>query len=218
MCATYFQARSFLAPHVQPYYDAYGSHYIEAARPYVNTFQSKVFNPAYGTARSAYVRYGAPRVGEAWRLGGREWQSKIAPRLSEWQELASIQYRNTLGPYFLTFQSHVGPYLGRAWTVAQIQYETIVIPTYEKSLPYLHSAYKQSKAFALETGIPYTQFALETTFTFVRRRIWPPIRVLYGRNVEPQLSKIKERLGSYRDSRSLEAAAEALDECVNSAL
>jgi hypothetical protein len=46
---------------------------------------------------------------------------------------------------------------------------------------------------------------------FFERRIFPRIRLLYGENVEPQLVRIGERLGRYRDGRKLKAAVDDVD-------
>ncbi len=46
---------------------------------------------------------------------------------------------------------------------------------------------------------------------FFDRTLWPSMRILYGENVEPQLVRISERLGRYRDGKKVKAAADAVD-------
>jgi hypothetical protein len=45
----------------------------------------------------------------------------------------------------------------------------------------------------------------------VLRTAWPKVRVLYGENVEPQLVRIGERLGRYRDGKAIRDAVDEVD-------
>ena len=65
--------------------------------------------------------------------------------------------------------------------------------------------------FTRNTAIPYSKWAWTTGVVFVDRIIWPKLRILYGENVEPQLVRIGERLGRYRDGKKLMAVVDGVD-------
>ena len=66
------------------------------------------------------------------------------------------------------------------------------------------------QSFVLDTGLPYTQWAWTSTAAFVNRTLWPRLTILYGENVEPQLVRISERLGRYRDGKKAKAVVESV--------
>lgn len=136
----------------------------------------------------------------------------VKPLVDDWSEKANAQYQSNLGPYVDRAQQAAYPQVERARKVASEQYETILVPSYEKALPYARSAYGRTQKFIIVYGLPYSRFALDTSTTFITRKVWPPIRILYGQNVEPQLFKIKERLVSYREGKRIEAAVDEVDE------
>jgi hypothetical protein len=68
-----------------------------------------------------------------------------------------------------------------------------------------------ASGFALNTAIPYTKWAWTTGSVFLDRTVWPKIRILYGENVEPQLVRIGERLGRYRNGQKLLSVIEEAD-------
>lgn len=47
---------------------------------------------------------------------------------------------------------------------------------------------------------------------FLERNVFPKIKILYGENVEPQLIRIGERLGRYRDGKKVKAAVEEVNQ------
>lgn len=212
LCKPYFQARARLDPHLKPYYDTYAGPYVEATRPYVESVYTRVYVPASAAGVQAYAKYGAPRLSQARLFAEQQWEKNGRQIVDGWYGTATTQYKKHLGPGVESLQAMAGPFGKRARNLALHQYKQVLFPTYQRSLPYGIRAYEQSRLFATDTALPYSKLALESSWRFVRRRIWPHLRVLYGRNVEPQLSKIKERLSSYRDGKRLEAVIEAMDE------
>lgn len=211
VCKVHFKAEEYVAPYVRPYYDAYAAPYVDVVRPYAEAAHANVYAPASALAMDTYDRYAAPRVTQALEYSGAQWQRTIVPLAESWRARIGGHYHTYLGHHVDRVYSTLSPFTDKIWHIAQTQYETVLLPSYQKSLPYAQSMYRRGCDFVVEIGLPYTRFAFDTTTTFLRRRIWPPIRVLYGQNVEPQLSKIKQRLGSYRDSKSLEMAVESMD-------
>jgi hypothetical protein len=72
----------------------------------------------------------------------------------------------------------------------------------------MRQAYDAVYKFTINIGIPYAQWAWQTSWAFVERTLWPKMRILYGENVEPQLVRIGERLGRYRDGKNIQAAVD----------
>ena len=72
----------------------------------------------------------------------------------------------------------------------------------------MEKTYSGARDFAVKTGLPYAQSAWDSILVLLHRNVWPQLRVLYGENIEPQLVRIGERLGRYRDGRKLKAAVE----------
>ena len=90
-------------------------------------------------------------------------------------------------------------------------YGSYILPALETSRPYAENFYAFGHKITVETGLPYTQAGWKSTVYFFDHSIWPKLRILYGDNVEPQLVRIGERLGRYRDGRKLKALMEEDD-------
>ena len=84
-------------------------------------------------------------------------------------------------------------------------------PVYRRTAPYAQKFFTQGRQFAVETALPQAQYAGSAAWTFWVRQIWPKLAVLYGENVEPQLMRITERLGRYRDEKQLEADVKSVE-------
>ena len=81
---------------------------------------------------------------------------------------------------------------------------------YIASRPHVEKAYTFGHKLTTEIGLPYAKRAWSSAVVFIDRTIWPQLRILYGENVEPQLVRIGERLGRYRDGKKLKAAMEGV--------
>ena len=84
-------------------------------------------------------------------------------------------------------------------------------PVYRKTAPIAQRLYRDGYDFTVTTAIPQAQYAGNILGVFWQRQIWPTVRVLYGENVEPQLNRITERLGRYKDGKKLEAEIKSLE-------
>ncbi|KAL9089028.1 MAG: hypothetical protein Q9159_002746 [Coniocarpon cinnabarinum] len=163
-------------------------------------------------AQKNYELYGAPRLEQAKSYSLEEWEATIKPQL-ELGRLKVIElYHSSLGPQVDKVALIVEPYYSNVRDVAGKQYETVILPAYDSARPYAIQAYERGSRFTTEVGIPYGYWAATNTVTFFQRRVWPPIRILYGENVQPQLTKIRERLSNYRDSKSIEAVIDTDNE------
>lgn len=212
ICKPYFQIRSIVAPHLEPYYHTYAAPYVDAAQPYYNTLDKRVFTPA----KTLGLKYGAPRVAQAQAFGQAQWEQSLQPQVLKYQGIAKERYEQTLGPHLDKALAAVSPYYDLAKTSALQTYYEFILPTYTTLEPYAVQGYGVANDFALNTAIPYSQWAWTTTTVFLERTVWPKVRILYGENVEPQLVRIGERLGRYRDGKKLQAVVDEVDRLVSS--
>ncbi|KAL9026691.1 MAG: hypothetical protein Q9196_004681 [Gyalolechia fulgens] len=208
VCRPYLTARSYVDPYARPYYDAYAAPYLDVVWPYVEKIEHDVYTPSINFGKRSYEQYGAPRVHQASEYGQLQWEETLRPALDRAQAQARAQYR-----------SHGAPYVNKAWTVVQPYYQkgrettlyiynSQLLPAYATSQPYIESTYSGARQFALNTALPYARSAWTSIVLLFDRTISPQLRVLYGENVEPQLVRIGERLGRYRDGKKLRAAVE----------
>jgi len=202
-----FLPESMQAIPLQPYYDTYAASYVDAARPYYNTLDTKVIAPATALG----VKYGAPRVAQAQAFGQEQWSKNLQPQVSRVQDLARQQYDANLAKHVNTVTDGATPYYNIAKTSALQTYYGHVLPTYRTVQPYAAQGYELASDFAVNTALPYSKWALVTGGVFLDRTVWPRLRILYGENVEPQLVRIGERLGRYRDGKKIQAVVDEID-------
>jgi hypothetical protein len=210
ICKPYFKARSIVAPYTKPYFDTYATPYVDAVRPYYDVLDKKLITPAtfYGN------KYGAPRVAQAQALGQAQWEKSIQPQVLKVSQLAQQQYTQILAPYVDKAIATGGPYYEIVQENALQTYYASILPTYNTLQPYAKHIYSVGENFAVETGIPYARWGWATGVVFLDRTVWPKLRILYGESVEPQLVRIGERLGRYRDGKKLQAAVDEIDKYV----
>lgn len=213
ICKPYFQVKSTIAPYATPYYNTYAAPYVDSAKPYYNVLDKNVITPAafYGQ------KYGAPRVAQAQAIGKEQWEKQIHPQVAKLNKLAQEQYEKTLAPHVQTAAAATVPYAKFAKENALQTYYASILPAYAAVEPYAHQAYDLGKTFTVNTGIPYAQWAWTSGVAFLDRTIWPKARILYGENVEPQLIRIGERLGRYRDGKKLQSIVDEVETSTSSA-
>ena len=211
ICRPYLQLKSQAAPYIRPYYDAYLGPHVQRVQPYYDNFHKNIYTPASTFAKESYDTHGAPRVAQAQEYSQEQWEKAIRPQLDVTRQKAVKQYETTLKPHVDKAWSAASPYYDNAKNSVEEIYETTFLPAYTWSRPYAETAYKHGNRFAVEVGIPFTQQAGQTIYAFLSRTVWPRLRILYGENVEPQLLRITERLGRYKDSKNLEAEIEEMD-------
>ncbi|WPH04934.1 Hypothetical protein R9X50_00783100 [Acrodontium crateriforme] len=214
VCKAYLQSKDFLSPHAKPYYDQYLAPHIQRVQPYVDQVHTKVYQPGY----AVYQQYGAPRVANAQKLGHHHWEKTVKPQLHVARQSASEQFDAVLGPHVRKVCDAVQPYYESVKTSATDIWELEVQPIYrrvvpyaQKATPYAHYAYSRGQQIAVQTVLPQAQYAGSIVWSFWSRQVWPKVRVLYGENVEPQLLRITERLGRYKDGKQLQAEIKSIE-------
>jgi len=181
--------------------------YVDAARPYYDTLDKRIITPATVLGK----KYGAPRVAQAQAFGQAQWEKNVQPQVLKYQDILKEKYDQTLAPHVDSAVTAASPYYEIAKNNALQTYYEHILPTYTTVQPYALQGYGLASDFAVNTVIPYSQWAWTTGAVFLDRTVWPRLRILYGENVEPQLVRIGERLGRYRDGKKLKAAVDDID-------
>lgn len=207
VCEPYFNLRAAALPHIQPYYDTYLASYAEKAQPYVEKARVQVYAPSLAFAQ----KHAAPRFAQAQKYGEKEWERTVRPQLEAVKTQLVKQYDATLGPHVQKVEDRIMPFYNSAKTSSLDFYELELLPAYKHTAPHAHKLYTRASHFAVNTALPYASWTTDMTWTFVKRQIWPRLQVLYGENVEPQIFRISQRLGRYRDEKKVEAAVESID-------
>ena len=207
ICKPSLQAKEFVWPYAQPYYQQYLDPYVQRAQPYVDQVTEKVYQPGL----AAYQQHAAPKVAVAQKYSQEQWKKTIKPQLDVARQQAGKQYDASLAPHVKKVQDVVQPYYDQVKTSASDIWELELQPVYRNAAPYAQKIYGQGQEFAANTALPQAQLAGNTAWKFWSRQIWPRIRVLYGENVEPQLHRITERLGRYKDGKRLEAEIKSME-------
>lgn len=195
VCEHYFRAKDAVSPHLQPYYDHYAAPYVEVARPYYDAVNSRVLAPT----RAYTAHYGAPWVQRGQDYAWSQWELNGQPRLARLQALVKDKYDQSLAPHLTKGRETVEPYYQIARTNSlQILYEYI-IPGYEFGRPYAARGYDVASDFTVNKALPAANWAWDMSNAFLETTVWPQLRLVYVENVEPQLVRIGERLGRYKN-------------------
>ncbi|KAF2469361.1 uncharacterized protein BDR25DRAFT_315373 [Lindgomyces ingoldianus] len=205
ICKPYLHARSYAAPYLDPYYHTYIAPQIEKVQPYVDRLDAQVYTPVATFAKDKYAVYGAHRVDQAQKYLEAEWDSTLRPQLQNAQKQVTAQYDAHLAPHVKQASDYVAPYYEQTKESMLEIYHLSVLPAYEAALPYAQQSYRHGHHIVSHIIFPYVRSAREISWTFLTRTLWPQLRVLYGDNVEPQLVRIRERLGRYRDGQKIES-------------
>lgn len=184
---------------------------MKNARPYVENIQRRVYTPAVTLVNQNYQQYAAPKVEQARLYGQYQWEELIKPQIEAGRVVARKQYDSALAPKVRSLSTSIEPYYAGVQEYMLQAYNSWLLPTYDVSRHYAQQVYDSSYRIAMEIGFPYARWVWTTTNVFFDRTIWPRVRILYGENVEPQLVRISERLGRYRDGRKLKAVVEDID-------
>ena len=211
VCTPYLQIRSYAAPHLDPYYQAYLAPHVDKVKPYVDQFEHQVYTPAASFTKKQYATYGAHRVEQAKKQVEASWDKIIRPHLQTAQNAAQIQYDAYLGHHVKRASDAASPYYSQVKASSNSVYHESFLPAYEASLPYLRKARVQGHRVVVDVLFPHIRSAKDVTWAFLLRSVWPQLRVLYGDNVEPQLVRISERLGRYRDQQKVESIVDAVE-------
>jgi hypothetical protein len=153
-------------------------------------------------------------VAQAQAFSQAQWEKTLHPQVLKYQGIAKGKYDQTLGPHVEKALAAASPYYDLAKTNALQTYYEFILPTYTTIEPYAVRSYRVANDFTFNTAIPCSQWAWTTGTVFLDRTVWPKLRILYGENVEPQLVRIGERLGRYRDGKKLKAVIDEVDRLV----
>lgn len=211
ICKPYLQARSYVTPYVDPYYQAYVVPQVEKVQPYWDRFDSQLYTPVSTFTKDKYATYGAHRVEQTQHYLEAEWKKAVHPQLLKLQARAMAQYRLHLEPHVNKVTVAAAPYYQQTKDSTLEIYHLTLLPGYEAARPYARQAYTHGHHIITRFVFPYARSARDVSLTFLTRTVWPHVRVLYGDNVEPQLVRIRERLGRRRDQQKIESVVHSLE-------
>lgn len=203
VCKPYLHARAHINPYIDPYYEAYVTPQLAKIQPY--------WTPVSTFTKDKYDTYGAHRVEQAQHILEQQWAKTARPQLQKAQELANGQYQAYMGPHVKKVSDAVMPHYKQVRDSSLEIYHLTLLPAYEMAKPYAHQGFVYGHHFVSHVVFPHVRSAKEVSWSFVTRKLWPHVRVLYGDNVEPQLVRIMERLGRHRDQHKIESAVEAFE-------
>jgi len=203
VCKPYLQIRSYAAPYVDPYYETYVAPQLDKVKPYTQ--------PVTIFVREKYATYGAHRVEQAKQYAEAEYHKTVHPQLLKAQDQVKAQYNQHLSQHVDKVTHVVAPYYNDIKASSEEIYHLTLLPAYERSLPYLRQGHAYGHHVLVHVVYPHVHTAKDATWAFFLRTVWPQLRVLYGDNVEPQLVRISERLGRYKDQQKVESAMSAAD-------
>lgn len=210
VCKPYLQTRSYVAPYIDPYYETYVVPQLDKVKPYTDRFEKQVYAPVSSFTKTQYATYGAHRVEHARKYAEAQYDKTVRPQVLLAQNKAKGQYDQYLGHHVKTATDAAAPYYDQGKASLEEIYHSTVLPAYEASLPYLQKAHAEGHHILVDFVFPHVNMAKDATWAFFLRTIWPQLRVLYGDNVEPQLVRISERLGRYRDQKKVESVVDAM--------
>lgn len=211
ICKPYLTMRTAISPYVAPFYERYLWPYLDSSKPYLTKLDDQVFQPTLNLGKKSYSEYLAPRVEQAQLFGNRQWEQTLKPHLDTAQYKASEQYSARIAAPLEMVSAAAAPYISASQENVAKVYNEHLIPAYSASKPYAEKAYGVVNGAVVDTGYPYARRLMSSSSNFLNRSLWPQLRILYGENIEPQLLRISERLGRYRDSQKLKSAIEDVD-------
>jgi len=197
ICKPYFQLKRAVAPHAEPYYDAYVAPYVDLALPYYNTVDQRVIAPTWAYAQ----QHGAPHAQRLQLLAKAQWEKTVQPQVEKYQALAKAQYDEKLAPHIDRASTALGPYLEIAHTNSLQTYHGLLVPAFQYVQPHLLEGYRAASVFTGTTVVPAFVWTWNKTYSFLDGTVGPQIRAVYTETVEPQLIKIGKRLGRYSTTK-----------------
>ncbi|KDE82399.1 transcription factor hoxa13 [Aspergillus oryzae 100-8] len=211
VCKPYLVARSYVEPHVLPFYNTYGAPYVEKARPYVGVLNEKVYTPAANVAKLGYDKYGAPALEQAHAYGSEQWEKQVAPLLQSAKDGASELYNAEVAPQVQRVTAVMSPYYQKANFAFKTTCVGYIQPFLSRTRPFIGKTYTSGQNVLTTTVMPYAQTSWSSVVYFVNSWLWPQVTGLYSENVEPQLVKIGQRLASYREGNQLRKVVDEVD-------
>jgi hypothetical protein len=211
ICPPYLQLKSIVAPYIEPSYKEYLHPYVEKAQPHVDYLNDQVYAPAASVAATYYDTYAAAHVDKAQSEFQNQWAANVDPKLQAASTWAVDKYETQISPHLVKATEYVEPHVKHVQGQLVEIYDTTLIPLYEKTSPHAQRLYIQGHYVTKHVVVPYIQTTQQTVSTFIAGRIWPRLVILYGENVEPQILRITERLGRYKDSKKLTASISEME-------
>lgn len=216
ICRPYLQIRSsvdpYITPYIEPLYTSHVAPYVEKVRPYSDQAYARVYVPASNIARNIYERHLEQRINAGKTQTRQQWQKYIQPHVDTASREAQKQYDLYVAPYVARSSKTLQPWIKSSRKFTAHHYQHTILPSYKKALPYVQRSVRQAQHYTMHYIYPTVKSGAAKTVVFVQNQIWPTVRIMYGKHIEPQLEKIRVRIASYADGRKMEAVVNDVDE------
>ncbi|KKK25990.1 hypothetical protein P175DRAFT_0518025 [Aspergillus ochraceoroseus IBT 24754] len=211
VCKPYLVVRSYVEPHIIPYYNTYGAPYVDTARPYVRVLNERVYTPAAHLTKRGYEKYGAPALDRAQTYGQQQWSSKVVPHIQSSRDKANVWYNAQVAPHVKCVTSTISPYYQRVHSAYWTALDGYILPFCARYQPFIGKTYSSGQGILTTRVMPFAQSTWSSAMYLVNNSLWPKISNLYSENVEPQLVKIGQRLASYREGSRIRTVIDDVD-------
>ena len=177
-----------LAPHVQPYYEAYALPYFDKITPYVYHYNNAYFYPAFEMVSIRYEKYAQPSIQKVRTIA----DTKYYEELHSYVNRGLIKLNNLYAQHVAPHSSI--PYLRQLWCHVEGVYDTYLTPAFRRASPYLDRVYENSRHATVAVLDPYVRRGARVGVEWFDRHIWNGIRDIWRDYVEVQVYRIKESL------------------------
>lgn len=202
-CKVYFQITDVAIPIIQPYFDTYARPHLDPVIPYYVDAHKLVITPALTFGR----KHGIPLVEKAILLGKFLWVKYAQPRAEKSYEISYLYYRQKFGPHVDNAYKAITNYYDSIKTNIFPKYSSIILSLYDTIQPQIGKGYILAHDIITNNIYPCTKWIVTNCEFFFVRTVQPKLKSLYGESVEPQLLKISERLGNYRNAKKTKPAS-----------
>lgn len=205
VCLPYLHTRDFVAPLVRPHYEAHLAPLVGKVWPYYEQLDNYIIAPTTFHSQKLYEEHGAPRLRQIQSYGEQQWQAHVKPQVDKMHGKIREKYDENLAAHVNVVSQSAQPYFDLVQGSTAFLQNRIIVPAYHAAYPLAKDGLQLAQTKMTETVWPWTCSVWSSGVILFDRTLWPKFRILYGENVEPQLVRIGERLGRYRDGRRVKA-------------
>lgn len=203
VCHAYSKIRTALYPHLQPYYEAYASPYVDQFTPYISHANEAYIYPGLELASSSYEKYARPTVCKAKNIAEKEYKKNLHPHVSKASGQVKGLYDQHLAThlsqanqYYATITSH--PTFISVKAHAYGVYKVYVIPAYARISPYIRRGWENGKYATVVIVAPHVKDILSKGYDHFDQTVWSAVRGVWQEYVEVQVGRIRTKLSSNR--------------------
>ena len=219
VCHRYYDLKRIavkhVAPHVQPYYEQYASPYIAKGEPFYHQAnelykQADIYaRPAAQKTHKLYRDNLHPYVDRGYVAGKSIFDDKVGRHIYQVYDEVEFKARRAwyqyAGRHIDSAGTHysrlVAPHLDQAKLQAQQVWHKALVPSYNKAKPHAIAAARQGAKHYHTHVHPQVLKLWRAIKHFVNTRIMPTIRRYYYLYIDPQVSRITDKVFQFQAQR-----------------